>query len=286
MKILITGASGQVGHDLVRLAHATTHEILPLTHADLDITQFSALDQVFKTFQPELVINLAAYTKVDQAEKEPELAFQVNVVGARYLAVLSAENDNPLFHLSTDYVFDGAQQTPYTEEDVPAPINVYGKTKLEGEEAIQNNCEKHLILRVSSVFGTHGSNFVKTILRLARQQEQLRIVADQVSCPTPAIAIARTLLALAEEHPASWGIYHYCGKPGLSWYEFAEKIVALAATSQSFMAKKIMPIAAEEFQALAKRPRHSVLNCNKIKQVLQIKQPAWDSELQHVISTA
>lgn len=279
MKILVTGGGGQVASEIVPLALAAQHEVLAPSHQQLDITQFMQLDKIFREFEPDVVINTAAYTKVDHAEKEPDLAYAVNAVGTRYLAVLAAEQDCRLLHISTDYVFDGKQTFPYTEEDEPSPINVYGKTKLEGEYAIQDDCAKYLILRVSSVFGSHGNNFIKTIAQLARTRKELQVVKDQISCPTPAKAIASVLLQLAEQDEVASGIYHYCGKPSISWYELAEKIVALLIRKEELMVKNIVPVVSEDYPTAAKRPLYSVLNCNKIKQFFAISQPHWENEL-------
>src|SRR3990167_4365122 len=231
MRIFITGGNGQVAYEIVHLAQQKKHRILAPSRDVLDITDSKAVTRAVQEFHPDVVINAAAYTRVDQAEKEQAEAYAVNCEGAKNLAIVCAEIERPLLHLSTDYVFDGKKTHPYLETDPIAPVNLYGDSKWQGEEAIREQCEQHIILRTSAVFGSHGVNFVKTILRLASEREELRIVADQITCPTPASAIAETLLKLATF--SRWGTYHYCGSPAVSWYDFEKKIIQLAEMAEN-----------------------------------------------------
>lgn len=274
MKILITGAKGQVAYDLVRLAQQKHYHVQAFGRDQLDITDESAVKHIIETACPDIVINTAAYTKVDQAEKEPLLAYAVNRDGARNVARACAAIDRPLIHLSTDYVFNGEQTHPYKESDLTAPINLYGDSKLQGEEEVRRYSSRHIILRVSAVFGVQGVNFVKTMLLLAREKKELRIVADQIICPTPASAIAETLLKLMTF--SHWGTYHYCGDEAVSWYEFAKLIIPKCI---------IHPIKSVDYPTLARRPRYSVLNCSKLAMLANISPCDWKKGLADVLTT-
>ncbi len=282
MKILLTGANGQIAYDLQRIA-ARSFNLLALTRQQLEIADLTAVSHVMQQFKPDVVINAAAYTQVDLAENNHEQVYASNVIGAKNLAIVCEQQQCPLMQLSTDYVFDGQAQMPYVETDLVAPINYYGISKAQAEQEIQKNCEKSSILRVSAVFGVHGNNFVKTILRLAKEKEELRIVADQISCPTPAAAIAETLLKMCVELPQ--GIFHYCGAPAVSWYDFARTITQCASASMSLQIKNIHAIPAVEYPTSAKRPAYSVLNTKKIQSVLGVDQPQWEIGLNDVIKT-
>lgn len=206
MKILLVGAGGQLGREIAQhpdfLHH---HQITALSHSQLDITDRDAVLQAYQNYQPNFVINAAAYTQVDQAEKEPELAHAVNAIGAGHLAEACEIAQIPLLHFSTDYIFNGEKAGAYVEEDTPAPINVYGASKWAGEELVRQHCTRHLILRVSWVFGRYGKNFVHTILRLAQERQTLNIVSDQIGCPTATYDIARVSFLLLEQKKK--GIY-------------------------------------------------------------------------------
>lgn len=276
MKLFVTGYHGQVA-SMLKLFISRDHDVLMPTHADCDITKFAAVKQMITAFKPDVVINTAAYTKVDQAETEPELAFAVNRDGAKHLAMVCETLGCLLIHLSTDYVFNGNQNEPYVETDPVDPLNVYGLSKWEGEEAIRHYCERHLIIRVSAIFGTHGTNFVKTILRLAQEPEPLRIVTDQITCPTSAASIAHTLLQLLS--PSVFGTYHYAGTAPVSWFQFAERIIA-----EGHLKKACLPIITHDYPTPAKRPLYSVLNCHKIEETFGIKRPDWEIGLKDVIN--
>lgn len=284
-KILITGAHGQVGTALCHHPYAAHHQIIACSRHQLDITDHASIQQVMAQYHPDVVINTAAYTAVDHAEHEIALAMQVNHAGVEALAIQCSKRSIPLIHLSTDYVFDGKKNSPYVEDDAVNPLNVYGKSKWLGEESIRHYCKKHIILRVSAIFSLHRKNFVKTILQLAREKNELRIVADQITCPTYASTIAGTIFTIIETmgQAPSFGTYHYCQPPAISWYEFASAIIHQAAPYSSFSIKEIKAVPTSAYPTAAKRPAHSVLDCNKIIRDYDIKPSSWVEHLQGVI---
>ena len=285
MKILLTGANGQVGWEIAR--RAVDHKVLALDHAALDITDAQAVARVLSDSGAAVVINAAAYTAVDRAEQEPEVAFAVNRDGPAHLAAACARLGIPLLHISTDFVFDGLKPGPYGEDDPVAPLGVYGRSKWEGEQAVRDTLAAHLILRVSWVFGAHGHNFVKTMLRLARERDELRVVADQHGCPTYAGDIADVLLAMVGRIVASqelgWGTYHYCGTPPTTWHGFAQTIVALAQTVEPLKTTSVVPIATVDYPTPAVRPANSVLDGTRIKTYFGIEPRPWLQGLQAML---
>jgi dTDP-4-dehydrorhamnose reductase len=282
-KILITGSQGQVAYELIQLLQEQNREFLALSRNELDITQPSRVNEMIQQYKPNVVINAAAYTQVDRAEQERELAYAVNYEGPKNLAMACTQAKCALVHISTDYVFDGNETTPYLETHPITPINIYGASKREGEVAVQDQCEQAIILRVSGVFGVHGNNFVKTMLRLAKEREILRVVADQMICPTPAKDIAKTILCMLSN--PRWGLYHYCGNKPTHWHALAQLIVQKALTTQqSLLVKTIEAISSADYPTAAKRPRYSVLNCEKIYATYGIKQPDWEQGLTDVIT--
>ncbi|WP_342146807.1 dTDP-4-dehydrorhamnose reductase [Rickettsiella endosymbiont of Aleochara curtula] len=289
MKLLLTGAHGQVGHEIIDLAVKYNLELYPLTHQQLNITDFEQLKQAVAVIKPNYIINAAAYTAVDKAEKDSECAFAVNALGVKHLAKIAQEYDIPLLHISTDYIFDGQKKMAYCEDDVANPLSVYGLSKLSGENFLRETWFKHIILRVSWVFGAYGNNFVKTIICLAKEKPELNIIADQKGAPTYAGDIAQTLLkivACLHNGRCAWGTYHYTGTPVLSWYEFAQKIVDEVKQQQPLILRKISPITALEYPNLARRPYNSELACNKIAQIFNIEPNNWSEGLKKmVIST-
>lgn len=274
MSILVTGANGQVGRECMALG------AIGLTRQMLDITQPQDLLPTLQAHKARLVINAAAYTAVDKAESEPQAAFAANHEGARRLAEACARGGIPIIHLSTDYVFDGSAAHAYRPTDIPNPQGVYALSKWRGEEAVRAAQPQHLILRVSWVFGQHGNNFVKTILRLAQEKPELRVVADQHGCPTHAAAIAQTLMQLAQRwisgQSMTWGTYHYCGSPVTTWHGFAQAIVAKAVqTGWLVKAPRIVPITTAEYPTAARRPFNSRLDCASLETAFGIIQPDW-----------
>ncbi len=288
MKVLVTGAKGQVGSELIQQGDQLGLQMLAAGRAELDITQQNAVNSFIQAEQPDILINAAAYTAVDQAESEPELAYAINRDGAAYLAQACADNNIPLLHLSTDYLFDGSKEGPYSETDSPNPQGLYGKSKLEGDRAIESILKQHLILRVSWVFGANGNNFVKTMLRLGKERGVLRVVADQHGGPTWAGAIATTLLKLVkrwgEGEAISWGSYHYSGQPATTWHVFAETIFEQAEKLGMIDKRpRVEPITTAEYPTTAQRPLNTVFDCHKIARELGIPQPDWRSGLNNVL---
>lgn len=283
-RILITGGSGQVGHCLKAQLEGCAELSVPDSSA-LNIADRRSVRQAVETFRPNYIINAAAYTAVDKAESDAERAFAVNRDGARHLAEAAEAAGAAMLHISTDYVFDGAGGAPYDEAAQTAPQNIYGASKLAGEQAVLAACRRAVVMRTSWVFGAHGQNFVKTMLRLGRERDSLGIVADQYGAPTAAADIAAALITIVRRHTPEQlaeraGIYHYCGSPYASWFEFAETIFAEAA-AQGVLAKipAVKPIATADYPTPAKRPADSRLDCGKIRAVFGIVLCNWHSAL-------
>ena len=283
-RILITGGSGQVGHCLKAQLEGCAELSVPDSSA-LNIADRRSVRQAVETFRPDYIINAAAYTAVDKAESDAERAFAVNRDGACHLAEAAEAAGAAMLHISTDYVFDGAGGAPYDEAAQTAPQNIYGASKLAGEQAVLAACRRAVVMRTSWVFGAHGQNFVKTMLRLGRERDSLGIVADQYGAPTAAADIAAALITIVRRHTPEQlaeraGIYHYCGSPYASWFEFAETIFAEAA-AQGVLAKipAVKPIATADYPTPAKRPADSRLDCGKIRTVFGIGPCDWHSAL-------
>ena len=283
-RILITGGSGQVGHCLKAQLQGCAELSVPDSSA-LNIADRRSVRQAVETFRPDYIINAAAYTAVDKAENDAERVFAVNRDGARHLAEAAEVAGAAMLHISTDYVFDGAGGAPYDEAAPTAPQNIYGASKLAGEQAVLAACRRAVVIRTSWVFGAHGQNFVKTMLRLGRERDSLGIVADQYGAPTAAADIAAALITIVRRHTPGQlaeraGIYHYCGSPYASWFEFAETIFAEAA-AQGVLAKipAVKPIATADYPTPAKRPADSRLDCGKIRAVFGIVPCNWHSSL-------
>lgn len=283
MRVLITGALGQVGQELMLSAPASW-QVSGFGSKELDISDAQKVLDTVQQLQPQLIINAAAYTAVDQAESDQSRAYAVNQHGAHNLAQAAQSIDCPLLHISTDYVFDGQHNQPYTEHDTAAPNSVYGDSKWQGEQAITAICRKHIILRTSWVFGLHGNNFVKTMLRLGQERDALSIVSDQVGGPTSARSIAQALWLIAQQYQSSddclWGTYHFSGAPTCSWYDFAEEIFVQAAALQLIAkAPELKPINTHDYPTPAQRPAYSVLDNTKLNEHLNIMQSHWKTEL-------
>ncbi|ENM5889565.1 dTDP-4-dehydrorhamnose reductase [Vibrio mimicus] len=286
MKVLITGSKGQVGYCLVeRLAHIA--DVLALDHQGLDITNQQEVVKTIAEFQPDYIINAAAYTAVDRAELEIKHAYEVNSKGPEFLAKAAQQVDAVMLHISTDYVFDGESNTCYKESDPVRPQGVYGRSKLSGEDAVIESCNKYLILRTAWVFGEHGNNFVKTMLRLAQTRDELRIVDDQFGGPTYAGDIANALITMIEfieqGNQPEWGIYHFSGMPYASWYDFAIKIFELAEREGILeIQPNITPIPTSAYPTTAKRPANSRLDCSKINNQFDIGPSDWMIALNNI----
>ncbi|KYK81339.1 dTDP-4-dehydrorhamnose reductase [Aggregatibacter actinomycetemcomitans serotype e str. SC936] len=285
-KFLITGANGQVGHCLTQQLQGK-HEILAVDHDELDITNQSAVKKTVKNFRPDLVINAAAHTAVDRAETEIELSEAINVKGPQYLAEAAKSVGAAILHISTDYVFDGRRAGKYKETDATDPQSIYGKTKLAGEQAVVEANDKFIVLRTAWVFCEHGSNFVKTMLRLAKTRDTLGVVADQIGGPTYAGDIAAALIQIAEKIIAGksveYGIYHFTGEPYVSWCDFARAIFD-EAVSQNMLEKVplVNAITTADYPTPAKRPANSCLDLTKIQQVFGIQPSDWQRALKNI----
>lgn len=282
MKILLTGAGGQLGNELYpglsQMGEVVAVD-LDCTHSNaadcrsLDFSDFAALEVTLNRMQPDLVVNAAAFTAVDKAEEEPELAFRVNAEAPGRIARWARRNDCALLHYSTDYVFDGTSPRPYIESDQPSPLNIYGESKLAGERAVESSGCQHLIIRTSWVYSAHGNNFVLSMLRLARQRLQLNVVNDQVGCPTWArnLASASELLIRGglDPNPSGPGnIYHYCDADRTSWYDFAGLVFKIAVEMELIeAAPELKPVTTGEYPQLAVRPAFSVLDTAAIRAV-------------------
>ena len=285
-KFLITGAKGQVGHCLTQQLTGKA-EILAVDRDELDITDQSAVKKIVETFKPDVIINAAAHTAVDRAESEVELSEAINVKGPQYLAEAANEIGAIILHISTDYVFEGTGTGEYKEGDQTNPQGVYGRTKLAGEIAVQQANSRSIILRTAWVFGEHGHNFVKTMLRLAKDRDSLGIVGDQFGGPTYAGDIAKALIEITNQILAgkenAFGVYHFTGKPYVSWYEFAKAIFA-EAELQNILEKSplVNSIATSDYPTPAKRPANSRLDLTKIKQVFNIEPSDWQKALKNI----
>ncbi len=281
MRILITGGQGQVAQSLKNHPMASHFETIFLDKTQCDITSASSIQAAFETYHPDVIINTAAYTAVDLAETNGGDAYIINAAGSLLLAESCHAHSTRLIHLSTDYVFDGTANTPYQETDSTHPVNVYGLSKWQGEEAVRSTLDNHLILRVSGVFSEFGKNFLKTILRLAREQETLRIVGDQFTCPTDAYAIAEAVYTLVNQ-PNITGTYHFCSQESISWHAFASLITNAAV--EPLKMKTLQNITTDEFPTAAKRPAYSVLDCRKILDDASIQHPNIRESIQRVIT--
>ena len=266
MRVVVIGANGQLGVDLMRVFERhPKYTPVPLTRAHIDVRDFHQVQQVLKEIQPDVVINTAAFTRVDDCEDQPEVAFAVNALGAWNVARVCEDLGCILVQISTDYVFDGQKRTPYTEEDLPRPLNVYGVTKLAGEHFVHAYCEKHFIVRTSGLYGIAGSrgkggNFVETMIRLAREGRPIRVVNDQVLSPTYTLDLAEKIVELMATE--AYGCYHMTNAGQCSWYEFATQIFHLLGLHPT-----LVPITSEAYGAKARRPSYSVLANDNIAMI-------------------
>jgi dTDP-4-dehydrorhamnose reductase len=284
-KILVTGANGQVGGEL-RQTLAALGEVVALDRTTWDLANPDSIRQIVQTVQPNLIVNAAAYTAVDKAESEAELAILVNGEAAARLAAAAQEVAAGLVHISTDYVFDGTQSRPYLETAATSPIGVYGKTKLAGEEAVRANCTNHMIIRTAWVYGVQGKgNFVKTMLRLGAQRDEVRVVTDQIGAPTWAKDLALAIAQLAPKlTPETAGTYHYTNSGVCSWYDFAIAIFEEARElGVPLKIQRVVPISTEEYPTPAQRPPFSVLSLQKTTALLGAVPPYWRASLRKML---
>jgi dTDP-4-dehydrorhamnose reductase len=289
MKILLTGSNGQVGFELQKKL-STLGEVIATDREELDLTNLDAIKNFIDQINPDIIINPAAYTAVDKAESEPELAYKINVTAPEVLAEKAAELDIPLVHFSTDYVFDGLKEEAYIETDKTNPQSVYGKTKHDGEEKMRTHA-KHVILRTSWVFGSHGNNFLKTMLRLIQDKESLNIVGDQWGAPASATMLADVTFKIVDtifknKNFNDYGTYHVTNEGETNWHDYAS-FIASEATQLGLNVKCeshcIHSILTSDYPTVAKRPLNSRLNTDKIKKTFVLELPHWESEVKKVL---
>ncbi|WP_396636218.1 dTDP-4-dehydrorhamnose reductase [Maribacter sp. R77961] len=278
MKLLVTGANGQLGksfRDSVSLL--SEYEWHFKSSSDLDITDKEAISILFDKEEFDYCINCAAYTAVDKAETNKEQAFLINSQALKYLAENCEKSNCVLIHVSTDFVFNGLKETAYTELDETNPINEYGKSKLQGEENVKKLCSKHYIIRTSWVYSNYGNNFLNTMVRLAKEREELNIVNDQFGTPTFAGDIAKAIVYIIQNNTGHYGVYHYSNEGETSWFGFAQAIFNYIGSKI-----KINPVSSNDYVTAAKRPKNSVLNKDKIKITFQLKIPHWKDSLEKI----
>jgi len=281
MKILLIGGTGQVGSEILSIAIKNNLDCVSPSSSELDIANSTSVNSIIEKNLPlDFIVNASAYTAVDKAEDEPKLAFSINRDGAQFLAEACCLHKIPLLHISTDYVFDGDANRPYKEEDPTEPLGVYGKSKLDGEHAVQASLSEHIILRTAWVYGAQGSNFVKTMLKLGRQRSKLNVVSDQFGCPTAAADIAETIMCVISQMHSQpnnrWGTYHYCSTDSTNWAGFAQAIFAQANQVDSdYPVVDVQPIPSCDYPTKASRPNYSVLDCTKISQSFDVMPPKW-----------
>jgi dTDP-4-dehydrorhamnose reductase len=279
MVVLVTGANGQLGQSIQFIANQYPNiQFIYTDYQELDITNFESCLTVFAKYKPQFCINTAAYTAVDKAESESDKAHLINAVGPENLAKVCKEFNTILVHISTDFIFDGTSKVPYLETDIPNPKSIYGQTKLDGEIAIQKNWEKHFIVRTSWVYSQFANNFMKTMLRLASERDNLSVVNDQIGTPTNAVDLAEVLIVIIVSsfkfQVSSFGIYNFSNEGQCSWYDFANEIF-----HQKGIKIDLKPIPTSAYPTPAKRPAYSVLDKTKIKSTFDIKINDWQTSL-------
>ena len=290
MKILLLGKNGQVGSELQR-SLAPLGEVLALDRNSTshcgDLSNLEGLAETVRVYRPDVVVNAAAYTAVDKAESDAETAHRINALAPEVLSRACAALGAYLVHYSTDYVFNGTGQTPWVETDPTGPLNVYGHSKLAGEQGIAKQGAKHVIFRTSWVYGAEGGNFAKTMLRLAQEREKMTVIHDQFGAPTGAALLADiTATALQAQHRLT-GIYHLAAAGETTWFDYAAYVLAQAKLRKpdlKLAVKEFLPVATTEFPTPAKRPLNSRLNCSHLEQALQLKLPAWQTGVDQLLS--
>jgi len=291
IRVLVVGAAGQLARALSS-SHMAAIEIISLGRPHLDLTKPSSIQQALDEQGPNIIINCAAFTQVDRAETAEALAFKINADGAGQLAKMCSDQNIPIIHISTDYVFDGTKQTPYLEKDPPNPINAYGRTKFAGEQMVARANPRHVILRTSWVYSSTGTNFVKTMLHLAEKNDTLTVIEDQVGCPTYAPHLAVAILAivkhLAEAAPKEsaqiWGTYHLAGQGEASWYDFAREIFDCSSRFAGPTCE-VTSIKTKDYQTLtpARRPSNSRLDTQKFLAEFGVMLPDWHEGVYHCV---
>jgi dTDP-4-dehydrorhamnose reductase len=286
--ILVFGAGGQLGQEILFQAAARQIEIFGATRAQADLTDSVAVSSLIATVRPRLIVNCAAYTAVDRAESDSGAAWEANVIGAANVARAATAANAPLVHLSTDYVFDGTKAGGYVEDDVIAPINVYGRTKAEGEARVRAIAPRHIVLRTAWLYGRFGNNFLKTMLRLAGERAQLRVVIDQKGCPTATQDLAEAIFAIDKKicgnERVLWGTYHFAGDGTTSWHGFAEHIIAVHARNTNLQ-PLVLPITTANYPTPARRPGNSRLDSSRFLTAFQYRAPPWQARVAELVDT-
>lgn len=276
MVIAVTGASGQLGQAIKKVSeNHSGHQFHFFSSAQVDITQKETIENAWAEIKPDFCINAAAYTAVDKAESEPELAYAINAEGVKNLAEVCQNHQTVLIHISTDFVFDGQSDKPYLETDLTQPQGVYGASKLAGEQAVAAICKKHFIVRTSWLYSQFGHTFLKTMLRLAAEKPEVRVVNDQIGSPTHALDLAKALLTMISRPSSNYGIYHFSNQDQTSWFGFAQKIFEVY-----HLTTPLYPIPTSDYPTPAKRPAFSVMNTTKIQKEFQIEIPTWQVALE------
>jgi dTDP-4-dehydrorhamnose reductase len=288
VKVLVTGREGQLARGLLEAADGAGAQVIAIGRPELDLADATSVAAVIGREHPDVVVNAAAYTAVDKAETEPAVAYAVNALGAEHVARACAAHSIPVIHISTDHVFDGTKRGPYIEGDPTAPINVYGRTKLEGEQRVVEACERHLILRTEWLHSRWGANFVKTVLRLAATRPSIGVVDDQLGSPTYTPDLARIVLNAAARivaDPAGmrWGIYHAVGGGETTRFGFAREVFRCAA-QQGLPVADVTAIATSAYPAPARRPANSRLNCDRLRSLLGLELPHWRVGVQDCVA--
>ncbi|UUV20803.1 dTDP-4-dehydrorhamnose reductase [Paenimyroides aestuarii] len=279
MKILITGRQGQLGSELHDLKESyPQHQMVFVDREEMDLSNPEQILEVLNTEKPEIIVSAGAYTAVDKAESDQELCNAVNHIAVQTIGEWAAAHQAKVIHISTDYVFDGNSETPLKETDTPDPINVYGQTKLQGEQALQASGANNVIIRTAWVYSVYGANFVKTMLRLMNEREEIGVVADQVGTPTYARDLAQAIMTIVEAPVFVQGVYHYSNEGKISWHEFATAIKEIKG-----LHTKINAIGSDAFPTPAKRPHFSLLDKSKIKEVYQVAVPHWKTSLEEML---
>ena len=288
MKILLIGNTGQVGSELQHTL-PTVGEVVALDRSKLDLSDRQQIHQQISKIKPDIIVNAAAYTAVDKSETEPDLAMAINAHAPKAIAIAAKEIDAKVLHISTDYVFDGQNYTPYLETDSTNPLGVYGKSKLLGEQGVKENCDRHIIFRTAWVYGSRGhGNFVKTMLRLGAEREELKVVADQIGSPTWSYDIAEAianLLSQSLNDPSINGTYHFTNSGVASWYDLAvATFIEAKQLGFSLKIDRVLPISSAEFPTPTQRPHYSVLSKAKIVETLQVYPPHWRESLKKMLA--
>lgn len=280
MKILITGRHGQLGSELHDLKESyPQHQMVFVDREEMDLSNPEQIVEVLNTEKPQIIVSAGAYTAVDKAESDQELCDAVNHIAVKTIGAWAAENNAKVIHISTDYVFDGTSETPLKETDAPDPINVYGLTKLHGEQALRASGANHVIIRTAWVYSVYRANFVKTMIRLMSEREEIGVVADQVGTPTYARDLASTIMQVIEAPEFVQGVFHYSNEGKISWHDFAVAIKEIKGFST-----KVNAINSDAFPTPAKRPNFSLLDKSKIKETYKVAVPDWKTSLEEMLA--